>query len=782
MTFERFRLCELYAELLHCSNMAILNRQIPSASPSVPVAPQKLASSMQLPVPVPPPTYDPKTGRISGTRKEAYERLSRALNTQQHPESAEVPTEHTHANGFASAGRLDDANSDEGMVEDISLEDDPSRPVTAQSDVTSSYTSGGSDGEGGRTRPTESGSDGDVFDSIHTSAAESSLDDDAASLHFAHSNPASAANSPMPPSTATFGDTGGVPLSSSPAMKGSPLQGSVGAPGAARSPGTAPKVASLQDNAGTATGQIAKSATESQQQTPAPPILPGVALKRAFIDLHVVPAVLDLFFAFPWNNFLHNVVYDLIQQIFNGKLDAGPNRELCLAAFGRGPKGLIPRVLDAIDENRRIIAKPGGVRLGHMGHLTLISEEIVKLFYNNPRDILPYIPNESFDKMRWEAYVEGTLRETRERDLQPLGGGVSLGLQQSASAGGATSAIELDEEFPSAGQHASGMYAGADEGIGEDEGEGEAADKAHFARYLASQIHSEYAPSASNGHSNGNRAGQPRRASMSSSSSSSSDSSSDDNLSPAGAFGSSPTSASTARRQPPPGSTGTGLDRAAANWFGNGTSSSRFDDDDEGGMGDSAFDDYDDDDDEDEEERASSGARVMYGGGASGSRRSQHQDYDFALGNSGVGVPSSSTSSTPSSAVQHLDQSRRIHNPAAGGARQERFGFDDRFDGSKFGNGDSSDEDDEDGEVGGGAFGRTDDDDDDDGFGPFSDNFAAAPNTKQASAGGFAFDDDFTSTSPSAAGQSGKNASTSSVSEKAKLTRESLLSVNPDPH
>lgn len=169
----------------------------------------------------------------------------------------------------------------------------------------------------------------------------------------------------------------------------------------------------------------------------------------------------------------------------------------------------------------------------------------------------------------------------------------------------------------------------------------------------------------------------------------------------------------------------------------------------------------------------------MYGVGASSSRRSQHQDYDFALGNTSAGVPSSSASSTPSSAAQHLDQSRRIHNPAAGGARQERFGFDDRFDGGKFGNGDSSDEDDEDAESGGCALGRDDDDDDDDGFGPFSDNFAAAPSKGQASAGGFAFDDDFTGTSSSAAGQSNKGSSTSSVGEKAKLTRESDPARDP---
>lgn len=61
----------------------------------------------------------------------------------------------------------------------------------------------------------------------------------------------------------------------------------------------------------------------------------------------------DLFFRFPWNNFLHNVVYDLLQQVFNGKLETGPNRELCLSVFSQ-QEGLVNRVLDAVEENRKI--------------------------------------------------------------------------------------------------------------------------------------------------------------------------------------------------------------------------------------------------------------------------------------------------------------------------------------------------------------------------------------------------------------------------------------------
>lgn len=41
----------------------------------------------------------------------------------------------------------------------------------------------------------------------------------------------------------------------------------------------------------------------------------------------------DLFFEFPWNNFLHSAVYDLIHQVLTGHVHTGRNRELAIALF-----------------------------------------------------------------------------------------------------------------------------------------------------------------------------------------------------------------------------------------------------------------------------------------------------------------------------------------------------------------------------------------------------------------------------------------------------------------
>lgn len=44
----------------------------------------------------------------------------------------------------------------------------------------------------------------------------------------------------------------------------------------------------------------------------------------------------DLFFAFPWNNFLHYVIYDMLHQVFNGRMDVGLNRNLAISILKDG--------------------------------------------------------------------------------------------------------------------------------------------------------------------------------------------------------------------------------------------------------------------------------------------------------------------------------------------------------------------------------------------------------------------------------------------------------------
>ncbi|KAM0716454.1 hypothetical protein Q7P37_007899 [Cladosporium fusiforme] len=162
----------------------------------------------------------------------------------------------------------------------------------------------------------------------------------------------------------------------------------------------------------------------------------GDLLKIRFVEHHVVPTILDFFFRFSWNNFLHNVVYDVVQQVFNGTLDRGYNRTLALDLFhpiglkeGQdaesagfiSTKDITDRVLDgqkASDESQQ----KRNMRLGYMGHLTLIAEEVCKFGNRVPPESFDPVVFERVGREEWTQYVDGTLAETRDKDNAVLGG------------------------------------------------------------------------------------------------------------------------------------------------------------------------------------------------------------------------------------------------------------------------------------------------------------------------------------------------------------------------
>ncbi|KAL8696698.1 MAG: hypothetical protein Q9201_007526 [Fulgogasparrea decipioides] len=139
---------------------------------------------------------------------------------------------------------------------------------------------------------------------------------------------------------------------------------------------------------------------------------------------------LDFFFRFPWNNFLHNVVYDVVQQVFNGPMDKGYNRSLAIDLFQGGR--ITERIVDGQQRSDEAQAK-NNMRLGYMGHLTLIAEEVVKFSDRHPSEMLSQAVLDKVTSRRWSDYVENTLSETRERDNAILGGippNISVGPRQ----------------------------------------------------------------------------------------------------------------------------------------------------------------------------------------------------------------------------------------------------------------------------------------------------------------------------------------------------------------
>ena len=126
-----------------------------------------------------------------------------------------------------------------------------------------------------------------------------------------------------------------------------------------------------------------------------------------------------MFFRFPWNNFLHNVVYDIVQQVFNGQIDVGQNRRLAIDLFETGH--ITSRIIEGQAMSDLAEAKDN-VRLGYMGHLTLIAEEVVKFSERYSPENLSQSVYNSLTSQEWISYVDQKLAETRERDNAVLGG------------------------------------------------------------------------------------------------------------------------------------------------------------------------------------------------------------------------------------------------------------------------------------------------------------------------------------------------------------------------
>lgn len=112
-------------------------------------------------------------------------------------------------------------------------------------------------------------------------------------------------------------------------------------------------------------------------------------------------------------------MYDVVQQVFNGPMDRGFNRTLAIDLFDTGD--ITTRIVDGQRKSDESQSKRK-MRLGYMGHLTLIAEEVVKFTERHLPELLSESVVQKVMHNDWAEYVEVTLSETRERDNAILGG------------------------------------------------------------------------------------------------------------------------------------------------------------------------------------------------------------------------------------------------------------------------------------------------------------------------------------------------------------------------
>uniref|UniRef100_A0A4W4F5A3 Protein phosphatase 6, regulatory subunit 2a n=1 Tax=Electrophorus electricus TaxID=8005 RepID=A0A4W4F5A3_ELEEL len=151
--------------------------------------------------------------------------------------------------------------------------------------------------------------------------------------------------------------------------------------------------------------------------------------------LNTMDLLLDLFFKYTWNNFLHFQVELCVASILNHSAHAGlqtpalqnheENSSMFMSLYVLQlfqQCRLVQRILDAWEENDKIQAA-GGTRRGNMGHLTRIANTVVQNLEKGQvqsqiNNLIKELPEDC--RGRWESFVGETLRETNRKNTVDL--------------------------------------------------------------------------------------------------------------------------------------------------------------------------------------------------------------------------------------------------------------------------------------------------------------------------------------------------------------------------
>ncbi|XP_019615981.1 PREDICTED: serine/threonine-protein phosphatase 6 regulatory subunit 3-A-like isoform X12 [Branchiostoma belcheri] len=148
-------------------------------------------------------------------------------------------------------------------------------------------------------------------------------------------------------------------------------------------------------------------------------------------NLGTLDIMLDCFFQYTWNNFLHTQVEQCINTILtNPPSDDSPNQEgnpepkHPLINNLLGQSRIIQRILDKWEEDQQIESQ-GGNRRGYMGHLTRIANSLQTCLEKGPnkdlvKEIFKEVPEDY--RERWETFVSGSLAEINKKNTVDLVG------------------------------------------------------------------------------------------------------------------------------------------------------------------------------------------------------------------------------------------------------------------------------------------------------------------------------------------------------------------------
>ncbi|KAL5048917.1 hypothetical protein BDW71DRAFT_11365 [Aspergillus fruticulosus] len=437
--FDRFKTCELMAELLHCSNMGLLNE--PGSDEYVK---QRDAERERILREGAFDQYHEGTSTFGGNDSTADFVNGSVAGYGSPEDSRDFDVSNTGEEGFedvsSSTVVVDKERGPSSRVEDSDLEPSSAAQTSATAVEQSSAEPKENDTAESKTSPeTVSSSTDDLASQIRRMSLETTPvnneNQKSAESTGSGTGPVSA-SAPM----SSNADAVPAPLFASKEQNQETTADTADAPDQAKSSEAVGDISEKMPAEETHNDSQQSLHPDVQIDTNGQPVV-GDYLKIMFAENEVVPTILDFFFRFPWNNFLHNVVYDIIQQVFNGPMDRGYNRILAIDVFETG------RITQAIIEGQKRsdeTQQAKRIRLGYMGHLTLIAEEVVKFSERHPPELLSTTVMDNVLNPEWIEYVEQTLSETRERDNAILGGvrpDISIGHRQGMLGTGQSSAL-----------------------------------------------------------------------------------------------------------------------------------------------------------------------------------------------------------------------------------------------------------------------------------------------------------------------------------------------------
>jgi len=123
-----------------------------------------------------------------------------------------------------------------------------------------------------------------------------------------------------------------------------------------------------------------------------------------------LPCCVELFFQYPWNNFLHAVVEQMVTAILEGE-------NLDFKMWTLKDAKVVDRIVESSNANEDRKSKPNGIGLGYMGHITMMTTSII-----NVSGTMPAVDDWLAGLEHWQKYSAGIYATTIARQIQPYTG------------------------------------------------------------------------------------------------------------------------------------------------------------------------------------------------------------------------------------------------------------------------------------------------------------------------------------------------------------------------